>query len=516
MAIGDNENSDDDNLTDISGVSELNLEEEESEDEIEFDIGNMLWSDEMPEDVIYDHPQFTGAPRGPIQPVRTFLECIQLYLTSDVMNLIVIETNRVLQLRGPKRNRQGQQVNRNLLTVNELWVYIAVAMLGEIHNKNVSRDNWSTDDLLFTPIFGKVMSRDRYEEIGKYLHFVDNTVRPPAGDKFWKIRNLFDLFNESFQREFSLDRTVSVDESLMLWRGHHSLRRYIPSKADKWGIKFYVLAESRSGYVWRILVDEGKNTRITINAQFPKLQKPGQYVMELMLPLLGLGHFIVMDNFYTDLQLFDYLLRNSTSCLGTIRKGRRLLPKEVTKCSFKKKDKGEMVIKYSTNVYAFCWMDNREVRMLSSVGSPDKDMNGKPSVIRAYNEGMPGVDLADQKRHGRITGRKRLKRWYKRVFYHLLDISLVNACIVANCIPGVVIEQREFRMDLIKQILRKYSAVVPGINEIGVEHKLTKLKQGRCLFPECKSKPNTFCEGCNRYICSVPCFSKAHTILKNE
>jgi hypothetical protein len=264
------------------------------------------------------------------------------------------------------------------------------------------------------------------------------------------------------------------------------------------------------------LVDEGKNTRITIKEQFPNLQKPGQYVMELMLPLLGAGHFIVMDNFYTDLQLFDYLLRNSTSCLGTVRKVRRLLPKGITKTNFKKKDKGEMVIKYSTYVYAFCWMDNREVRILSSVGSPEKDSDGKPNVIRAYNEGIPGVDLADQKRHGRITGRKRLKRWYKRVFYHLLDISLVNACIVANCIPGVVVEQREFRLELIKQILRKYSAVALSSNNIVVQHKLIKLKQGRCLSHTCKAKPSTFCQGCNRYVCAVPCFSATHSISRDK
>ncbi len=79
MAIGDNENSEEDNLTYLSGFSDLNLEEE-SKDEIEFDLGNMLWSDEIPEDTICNHPQFTGDPRGPVQPVSTLLECIQLYL----------------------------------------------------------------------------------------------------------------------------------------------------------------------------------------------------------------------------------------------------------------------------------------------------------------------------------------------------------------------------------------------------------------------------------------------------
>ena len=233
--------------------------------------------------------------------------------------------------------------------------------------------------------------------------------------------------------------------------------------------------------------------------------------MELMKPLLGSGYFLVVDNFYTDLKLFEYLLNNSTSCLGTVRKGRRLLPKEIVKSKFKKKDKGEIIIKYSTRLYTFCWMDNREVRILSSVGSPEKDSNGKPAVIRAYNAGMPGVDLADQKRHGRITGRKRLKRWYKRVFYHLLDISLVNACIVANCIPGVVIEQREFRLDLVRQILRKYHGPIPD-EIVATEHKLIKTKARRCV--NCESKPNTYCPKCERNICAVPCFFETHNCNK--
>jgi hypothetical protein len=173
-----------------------------------------------------------------------------------------------------------------------------------------------------------------------------------------------------------------------------------------------------------------------------------------------------------------------------------------------------MIVKYSTNLYAFCWMDSREVLMVSSVGSPEKDRNGKPSVIRAYNSGMPGVDLADQKRHGRLTGRKRLKRWYKRVFFHLIDISLVNACIVGNCIPGIVIEQREFRLDLVKQIIRKYSTYNPPPIAVALVHRLIKNKSGRCFNIGCTSKPNTYCIGCKRYICSVPCFGDLHLCNK--
>ncbi len=95
MAIGDNEISDEDNMTDMSGVSEI---ESEDEDEIgdPADLENITWNNERPGNVEYEPMQFTGPARGPIKPVTTYLECIELYLTENVINLIVTETNRVI------------------------------------------------------------------------------------------------------------------------------------------------------------------------------------------------------------------------------------------------------------------------------------------------------------------------------------------------------------------------------------------------------------------------------------
>ncbi len=57
---------------------------------------------------------------------------------------------------------------------------------------------------------------------------------------------------------------------------------------------------------------------------------------------------------------------------------------------------------------------------MSSFGSPSLGVDSKPLVIHDYNLGMRGVDLADQKSLGRIVARKRMKRWYVKVFYHFL------------------------------------------------------------------------------------------------
>jgi hypothetical protein len=196
------------------------------------------------------------------------------------------------------------------------------------------------------------------------LHFENNNTSFSNSDKFWKIRRVFNIFNWRFGAVYNPTQELSVDESLVLWKGHHSLRRYIPSKADKWGLKFYAVAESCLGYILGLLVDEGKETVFSFQHEFKGLQKPGDYVIQLMKPYFVLGHILVVDNFHTELVLFKYLLLNKVSCIGTVRKGRHLFLPKASKATYKAKDKGKIVWKYFKEFVAFCWMDKREVRIV--------------------------------------------------------------------------------------------------------------------------------------------------------
>ena len=46
---------------------------------------------------------------------------------------------------------------------------------------------------------------------------------------------------------------LSIDESLMLWKGRLGWRQYIPSKRARYGIKSYEICDSQSGYIWIFL-----------------------------------------------------------------------------------------------------------------------------------------------------------------------------------------------------------------------------------------------------------------------
>jgi hypothetical protein len=46
-----------------------------------------------------------------------------------------------------------------------------------------------------------------------------------------------------------LSKNNCVDETLVATKGHSIMRQYIPSKAAKFGIKFWMLCESATGYM---------------------------------------------------------------------------------------------------------------------------------------------------------------------------------------------------------------------------------------------------------------------------
>jgi hypothetical protein len=149
------------------------------------------------------------------------------------------------------------------------------------------------------------------------------------------------------------------------------------------------------------------------------LQRPGAFVITLMKPILNRGHILGLDNFYTDVVLFMHLLANGTNALGTVRHGRRCLPKKIVKKRWTNAERGSIRVRFFEDFYCFNWRDKEEVIILSTLDSPDKVRTvssygverNKPRAIHLYNKCMPGVDTSDQKRHARRVAHSRVKRW---------------------------------------------------------------------------------------------------------
>jgi hypothetical protein len=89
--------------------------------------------------------------------------------------------------------------------------------------KNSIRDYRSTDPLIATSIYGKIISRDRFLQILSALHFNDNDTAD-KNNKLYKLSPVLDFLQQRFRSIFRPFQDLCIDESLVLWKGRLSFR----------------------------------------------------------------------------------------------------------------------------------------------------------------------------------------------------------------------------------------------------------------------------------------------------
>ena len=77
---------------------------------------------------------------------------------------------------------------------------------------------------------------------------------------------------------------------------------------------------------------------------------------------------------------------------------------------------------------------SRMVPITTLRGTPKESVREKPSAIVEYNNGMKGVDISDHLAQSYPSPRKTVK-WYQKLFYNFLDMTVVNAFAVHKVRP---------------------------------------------------------------------------------
>ncbi|KAF7652094.1 hypothetical protein LDENG_00101930 [Lucifuga dentata] len=80
------------------------------------------------------------------------------------------------------------------------------------------------------------MTVNRFKDIMRYLHFVDNTLEG-HDDKFFKLRPLLDELQANFSAAQEPEEFQSVDEQIIPFKGRHSTKQYIPKKTQALGFQ---------------------------------------------------------------------------------------------------------------------------------------------------------------------------------------------------------------------------------------------------------------------------------------
>ena len=220
---------------------------------------------------------FTGNP-GIVQGAITGnspIDFFNVFFTENVKDLIYRETTLYAEqdirdteahLQEHKHARENQwkhnPMNREEVNVL-LSVLIVMGVVGfptqrYIYMYNlltlcVPRSYWSTKWPFNCDIFKGIITGRRFELLMRYLHLNDKDKMPPTGspshDKIYKIRPLLECITQAFRSVYTPRQNLSIDETIISFKGRLSWIQYMPKKPHKWGIKAWALADSSNGYI---------------------------------------------------------------------------------------------------------------------------------------------------------------------------------------------------------------------------------------------------------------------------
>lgn len=331
--------------------------------------------------------------------------------------------------------QQGKVLN---LKEKEFLVFIGINFVMGYNKLPSLRHYWSNSDDVRVPIIADNMARDRFLTILSNLHVNDNNlIDPSKQDILHKLRPLLKELNNKFKDVYRGTREVSVDESMIKFKGRSSLKQYNPMKPIKRGYKLWCVADQK-GFILQFQVYEGKNE--TVEREFKDFGLGERVVLSLTKDFWGTGRIAVFDNYFSSVKLLERLKSENILACATIRGERLGLPSNFVMDKTMKR--GDSDYRFSSlDVVCFKWMDNRSVLFISNYhGSEETTIKRKqsdgtskmfscPQVVKDYNTFMGGVDRADHLRSLYNVDRK-ARKWWHRLFWGFLDIAFVNAYVI--------------------------------------------------------------------------------------
>ena len=423
--------------------------------------------------------------------------------------------------------------------------FVAINIMMGIIDASEYADYWSTEPILHNPFVSSIMSRGRYEKLCQFVH-CSFAAQEDRADKLSKVRPLITLCQENFRRCYAPGRDLAVDEAMIAFDGRLAWKQYMPKKPVKWGMKLWCLCEATSGYCLAFTVYTGAETGVDAVTH----DLGYRVVMKLMENCLNENRHVYADNYFTSVLLAKDLLAEDTYLCGTTRAHRREFPNKLGSAKLKA---GES-IKWTNDdsVMLVKWRDRRDVYMIATndegldVVRQVRRSNvpcdlATPCCVRRYNSLMGGVDRMDQLRSYYTVGRAG-RRWWKYVFWGLLNIGIINAYILwkkmNHPLPANtrLSSLKTWNMRLIHNMVddyvsRRVQRCEPAVDNLSVErvmadnivpgHPLVRFSGRKRTCKQCaRQKTKTAkgryvvscfgCSVCKVYLCRTGCFVAFH------
>lgn len=467
---------------------------------------------------------------GPINEAKDAMtpsDCWSLMFPNSLLELVVTYTNMYIGTIHDRFQRERDCLPTDLMELKALLGLLYYC--GKLRGAHLNTlDLWATDGT-GTDLCIATMSRQRFHFLLRCLRFDDLNTREQRRqtDKLAPIRDLFTKFNEIIKKHYTLGDTVTIDEKLEPFRGRCPFRQYMPNKPAKYGIKIFVMADSRAYYAARLEVYTGKQNAGPHSVS----NSPSDVVKRMVEQIRGSHRNVVMDNWFTSFPLMTELYEDyGLTVVGTLRKNKP----EIPPCFVVTRRRGENTTYFgfqpNCTLVSYSPKKGKVVLLASTMHhdatiNPDTGDKLKPEIITDYNAHKCGVDVVDEM-CGTYSVSRVSKRWPLTIFFGLMNVGAINAYVIYNAnmtrLQKETIARRNFlkeiAISLVKPQIEKRSSITTLPRHIrnrmfqvlGREESTNTQAlpgpsnvRGRCSICPTKKdrKTKTQCQFCCTYIC---------------
>ncbi|KAK7926063.1 hypothetical protein WMY93_008373 [Mugilogobius chulae] len=325
----------------------------------------------------------------------------------------------------------------------------------------------------------------------------------PAYDELGQIKPVYSQIVQACKENYHPQQEISINERMVSTK-----TRGIQTQPE---YKLFVMIESATGYTWNMYISTATS----------KKRLSYESVMNLLdTNALGTGYHVYVDDFYTSSQLFRDLLAKRTGVCGTrhnkMDQRRRPAVRKVERPT-----RSHDVFNDTSSVQRRDRFQARQTRRRRvQVDLP------VPTPVKAHDEFMREVDASDA-----VIGYHKVshkaKKWFRFLFYHFVDIAVVNSLVLYNeANKDDTLTKIEFNESLISGLAKRGSGSTSAVRETPrpvsekITHYLVYLTEGepagldgqtRCR--KCQRETAVGCKTCQVPLCFLPernCYAAWH------
>lgn len=434
-------------------------------------INNTKWSKtplphirRQAQDINIRIPSARGAAREADTPLR----CFELYFDDSIFTLLVENTNKYIEGIKAKFERERDARSTDLLEIRAFVGMLVMIGVSKGGRRNL-KDFWDNSKGTGVECIYCTLSQNRFRFLLRCLRFDDSSTRiiRREQDRLAPVRHFVEHFIGNCRKYYLPSEMLTLDEQLVGFRGRCGFIVYIPIKPDKFGIKIYMLADTKYPYIYNFEIYAGKQPEGPFNLS----NKVVDVTKRLISPIFDYKCNVTMDNYFTNLNTSLELLSKKITTVGTMKANRPEIPAVFKANRSRRTNSSIFGFQKDATLVSYVPKPSKSVILLSTKHhndaiDVDTGEKRKPEIVTFYNNTKWGVDIVD-KMCKQYSVMRNSRRWPLTLFFNMTNIAGINALVInqINSFPQKIV-RREFLSTVAFDLMKPYMLCRMSITHI--------------------------------------------------